>query len=903
MKLMKFIILFSALLITTCSTVSKNDDIGLLIQRLPNDTVPYHYTMKILPNIVPGNFTFDAESEILFGVLKSTRNLTVSALSLTFRTESTTVFSNGEKFVPSRHVVDEVRQFLILSFENELQPGNYTLHLEYYGRISIQTLNSFYISYYKNDSGDTTFLATTHFEATRARQAFPCWDEPALKATFDISIKHFPNYTALSNMPIEKIINDTEIDGKLWTNFKSTRKMSTYLICFVISDFKNISNNYGNFSVWSRKNALNSVRYMFDVGTKVLRSLEEYTNISYAFPKLDNIVIPHSPSSATENWGLITYRESGVLLNDKSPTSKNLSTALLVAHEYSHQWFGNLVGPAWWKDLWLNEGFARYMQYIIMDKIMCNERIMELGAIKITDTAFEVDSIDDTLPVSPKVEDSMSLHKVFFRITYEKGATLLHMLSNFLSEEIFHKGIIKYLQANKFKSATADDLWKSMQEALNESKVSHSFIDIKKVMDPYIYRKGYPIINVTRNYTTGMTTLTQKCFVCLKMNNIANADEIKWWVPINFATNRTLNFSSTLATHWMNPEAGSLHIEGIDVNDWIIINLKQSAYYRVQYDRTNWKKIVNYLKTENYSKVHALNRAKLLADAFDSYKSDELDLGILLELLSYLVQEVDYVPWMPAIHILHYLSAFFEGTSIYPEFQRFGLHLISAFITDVGFDKRNNETLFTSLARDDAFFLSSKFGHDLYLKKAKDYISEFISHQYTDKTTYDYQDWILCKGLEDTNETIWNKVFAIYNKTKDSIFINALSCVKKENILQSFLEITTSNDTHFSKYDSQAIFQSVLEKNFGLAWRFFIENFNQLKRVFDCAENMIHIINRIVRGTRTTTQMNEVKEFLKKNPDFVENKSETQISERENFLTILHDRTLIARAFFKENLQ
>lgn len=111
-------------------------------------------------------------------------------------------------------------------------------------------------------------------------------------------------------MPIEKIINDTEIDGKLWTNFRSTHTMSTYLICFVISDFKNISNNYGNFSVWSRKSALNSLRYMYDIGTKVLRSLEEYTNISYAFPKLDNIAIPHSPSSATENWGLITYRYS-----------------------------------------------------------------------------------------------------------------------------------------------------------------------------------------------------------------------------------------------------------------------------------------------------------------------------------------------------------------------------------------------------------------------------------------------------------------------------------------------------------------------------------------------------------------------------------------------------------------
>lgn len=153
---MKFIILFSTILLTKCSTVPKNDDIEFLIHRLPNVTVPYHYKMKILPNIVPDNFTFDAESDILFGVLKPTKNLTVNALSLTFREESTSVLTNEGTLAPSRHILDKARQFLILSFENELQPGNYTLHLEYYGKISIETKNSFYISFYENDSGDTT---------------------------------------------------------------------------------------------------------------------------------------------------------------------------------------------------------------------------------------------------------------------------------------------------------------------------------------------------------------------------------------------------------------------------------------------------------------------------------------------------------------------------------------------------------------------------------------------------------------------------------------------------------------------------------------------------------------------------------------------------------------------------
>ena len=153
---MKFIILCSIFLITKNCAITENNDIELLIHRLPNVTVPYHYKIKLLPNIVPNNFTFDAESEILFGVLKPTKNVTLNALGLTFRNESTIVLTNKEKFLPTRHIIDTARQFLILNFENELQPGNYTLHLEYYGEISIETKNAFYISFYENDSGEKT---------------------------------------------------------------------------------------------------------------------------------------------------------------------------------------------------------------------------------------------------------------------------------------------------------------------------------------------------------------------------------------------------------------------------------------------------------------------------------------------------------------------------------------------------------------------------------------------------------------------------------------------------------------------------------------------------------------------------------------------------------------------------
>ena len=148
-------------------------------------------------------------------------------------------------------------------------------------------------------------MVATQFETTYARKVFPCWDEPALKATFDISIKHFPNYTALSNMPVEKIINELEIDGKIWTDFKTTPPMSTFIVCFVISDFKSITNRHANFSVWSRKNALDSTEAVYNFGLQAFHTLEKYTNISYELPKMDIISIPGYVTGAMENWGLI----------------------------------------------------------------------------------------------------------------------------------------------------------------------------------------------------------------------------------------------------------------------------------------------------------------------------------------------------------------------------------------------------------------------------------------------------------------------------------------------------------------------------------------------------------------------------------------------------------------------
>ncbi|XP_033224230.1 aminopeptidase Q-like [Belonocnema kinseyi] len=649
--------------------------------RLPNGSIPHHYKLSFIPHLIPDNFTFDGESEIFLRVHKTTRNLTLHSLNLEIHEESTMIVGDEEIIIPHRHIFEKEREFFILNLRNDLLPGDYKLLLKFSGILNNASRGFFWDSYL-NDDNETTYLVATQFETTHARQAFPCWDEPALKATFEISIKHFPNYTALSNMPVDKKLIGTESDGKLWTKFKTTPLMSTYLVCFTVSDFQNITNLEGNFSLWARKNVLNSMKFAYDVALKAFPVLEDYTNIPYILPKMDIIAIPGHDNGAMENWGLIVAKESDISRQAMFDESF-LRIQKYMVHEVSHQWFGNLISVAWWNDIWLTEGLASYFHFYLGAKVNNFPRMTDLFIIN-KNKVFEKD--DDPLSLPPFREVNSAIEtRQLLNTVHDKASTIMKMLSGLLSEEVFQSGIKKLLKKYKFRSITTDNFWETMQETLNES--SENNFKIKKMLEPYISQQGFPLINVIRNYTSGVIKLTQECLMC-KKNNLP---ESKWWIPINFATTSSPDFSSTLATHWMNPE-DEFVIEGVDPNDWIIINIKSSAYYRVNYDEENWKKIGHYLNSENFSNIDILNRAQILQDGFWLFKQEKLDKELLIYLTSYLTREVDYIPWSTGDDIIQHLV---ENTDITEDSKIFILAIVGNLVDDAGLEESPNDDLFT----------------------------------------------------------------------------------------------------------------------------------------------------------------------------------------------------------------
>ncbi|XP_039304905.1 aminopeptidase Q-like [Solenopsis invicta] len=684
--------------------------------RLRQNVVPIHYDIKLIPHIVENNFTTNGETNIDVEVRESTNDIELHVLDLTIDESLTKLIRKGvdvnskSEYVPKQHIYNFETQILTLSFEELLDPVMYTLHFTFTGVIRPGSWEpGLSERFYINDKGHEAWLAVTHLQPTFARQVFPCWDEPAIKATFKFSIKHYPNYTALSNMPSVQSEVD-EADGKLWTYFETTPVMSTNLVAFVIADYDYVSNLDGNIKIWGPKHLLSHAAYTLDIAEKVMQELEKFTNSTVRVPKMDHVAIPHyDTAGATENWGMIVYQQD-LLLGDNSLNS-NIQHIMTITHELAHQWFGNLVSSVWWKYLWLSEGISTYLSHYITDKFFKEKRLMDYTVVTLEQQMLDNDS-SESKPIHVNITGhSDVLSKAYSPRTYMKSAFLLRMASHFLTEDVFRNGLIKYLQAHEYSSATLNDLWKTLQDAFDESNVPHDDFKVKEVMNTWFDQAWYPLVTVHRDYTTGEIRLTQEIFTHPENNsNYKGNKEETWWIPINFATQSSLDFSSTLATHWLKPHDEDTIIEGVNTNDWIIVNKNLTGFYRVNYDATNWQRIATFLNTDNYHNIPILNRAQIIDDAYYMMETERLDSTTFIEIINYFSHETDPAPWFSAIKNMFQNDLCWvvpEGEAILKPYLS---NLMHELFEHIGFEENPEDDVLTTKIRTYLFERVCKYG-------------------------------------------------------------------------------------------------------------------------------------------------------------------------------------------------
>ncbi|XP_072404833.1 aminopeptidase Ey-like [Chiloscyllium punctatum] len=497
--------------------------------RLPRSLRPVNYELELWPWLFregsSGLFLFHGRSTVTFRCLEATNLVVIYSKMLNY-TEPVRVKSGADRSeVPVARVWQETaNDYLVLLLRTPLRKGRvYTLQAAYCGELTDELVGLYRVEY--TEAGVTKLLAVTMMQPTDARRVFPCFDEPALKATFDLTVIHRPDQSAISNMPIKRV-SALWIHGQEWTVtiFERTLKMSTYLLALVVSEFRFIEETYHGvqFKVWGRKEMIEAGEgdYALKVAGRLLEFFANKFDISYPLTKMDLVAVPSFESGGMENWGLIIFREVNLLYDAKEESESSLrALTLVLAHEFTHQWFGNLVTMRWWNDIWLNEGFATYFSYLGNSFVNPDWTVDSFFAGKSLSAAFSSDALAISHPLSPRQQEVYSIEHIsqlFDDISYDKGASVLRMVSSFMTEELFLHGLTGYLREFSFRTANYTDLRTHLQQALDNQKMVQLPSNLASILDTWTLQMGYPVVTI--NTSSGL--VTQQHFLVDHLTNV-----------------------------------------------------------------------------------------------------------------------------------------------------------------------------------------------------------------------------------------------------------------------------------------------------------------------------------------------------------------------------------------------
>ncbi|CAJ0581960.1 unnamed protein product, partial [Mesorhabditis spiculigera] len=548
----------------------------------------------------PKNLTFDATLVTRISVISTTNKIVLNLKKLNISDVYVTM--NDQPVTVLSKTVEEKLELVTIQLAKNLEIGSrVVLTLVYVGPID-NSLGGLYQSKYKHTDGTEKIIATSQMEPTDARRMVPCFDEPAFKANWTVTVTHPKGTSALSNSIEDSV---TPIDAEwLESKFKATPKMSSYLLAVLVSEFEYNEGQTKSgirFRVWGRPEAKDQTKYALEAGIKCIEHYEQFYGIPFPLEKQDMVALPDFAAGAMENWGLITYRENSLLYDATlyKPEQKQ-RVAVVVAHELAHQWFGNLVTMKWWSELWLNEGFAAFVEYLGTDFISNRKfRMDETFVIDAQETGFKEDAIPTSHPLSFKIDRASEVEEAFDGITYDKGSAVIRMIRYTMGEEIFDKAINLYLKRFSYNNADATDLMTALGEFVPGSVLGADGkkLDVLEYAQQWTQQMGYPVLTVSR-MNDHMVRVVQNRF---KLANDTPDQEkyskpdygFKWDVPVWYSKggDDTTHFA------WLPRDADL--IVGARGDAVPIFNYDSRGFYRVNYDAELWMLIAKKLQEDH----------------------------------------------------------------------------------------------------------------------------------------------------------------------------------------------------------------------------------------------------------------------------------------------------------------
>jgi len=668
-----------AIAISFASSMSaeKPFDFAVTPGKLPKQVVPTEYSVRIVPKI--DKLTFSGTETVKLEVHTPVRELVLNALEI-----EVTSASIDKKQVPQDAVkIDNKNELLRISLSSELSAGAHTLSLSFSGKINQQGRGLFYMRYQEQGSGAKKIALGTQFEPTDARRLFPCWDEPSFRARFQLTAVVPQNWLAVSNMPVEseKKIDNPEIIGAVGKEirFAMTPSMASYLNVFVAGELDSIETNVAGTQVRviATKGKAQWGRYALESTAQILNYYNDYFGIHYPLPKLDQIAIPGGFGGAMENWGGITYFESGLLFDpQKSSATTRQRIYEVIAHETAHQWFGDLVTMAWWDNLWLNEGFASWMgtkctahfnpQWEVwLQKNIPRDPTRRTGVSK--ELEMEGDARSTTHPIQQPIADEAEANNAFDDITYRKGQAFLLMLESFLGEDVFRDGIRRYMAAHQYSNSTTADLWNALSEASGKP--------VGEIAAVWTEQPGFPIVEMKRN--GGNVSLSQERFTI----HFPNPPALQWKIPLTyFLVDDEMRQSHLISTKIDN-------LSGIPPGSVLKFNADGAGNYRVQYDQASWKLLVGVL-----SKLSVSDRVNLLGDAWALVQANRVSILAYLGLVDKLPSKRELAERDQIINTFDYINRLLVGDVARKKFQAYARSVLRPSFDQLVWESRPQET-------------------------------------------------------------------------------------------------------------------------------------------------------------------------------------------------------------------
>lgn len=817
---------------------------------LPTNVKPLAYDIALTPD--KDLSTFKGKVNILLNILESTNSIILHSKELDIKQVNLVINKKNIKAFDVQ--IDKENEKILIKFGDKLDIGEANLFIDYDGVINNQ-MTGFYRSSYHID-GHEKIIAVTQFEDTSARMAFPCFDEPNIKASFKINLTIPKHLDALSNMSIEKVALESS-RGTKTVYFKESPIMSTYIVAFCIGEFEyieSVSKEGIPIRVYTTENKKALGHFALKVALDILSRCESYFDYRYMGSKLDLIAIPDFAAGAMENLGLVTFRENSILI-DESNSSRlgKQNVALTVAHEIVHMWFGNLVTMNWWDELWLNESFATVVSYILIDELYPEWNVWNKFVVEEYSSALNDDALRSTHSIHMEIKSKHDIGQNFDSISYEKGASILRMLRGFIGDELFMKGLQLYISRHAYRNAKTEDLWVAFSEVSNEP--------IRAIMNSWINQPGYPVVELIKDDNNEFK-LKQSRF--LSSGELLQDKEKKqtWHIAIDYINNEKYREVIKL-----EKSSGKYSISRN--TEWIKINSEQMGFFRVKYP----SELLNNLKKAVQKKeISPIDRMGIADDLYALTRAGMIPATELLSFFDAYHNETEYIVWTSIIQSLSELELLFEyDNQLMGFYHIFARGIIQNIAKRLSWDDVTGECEEDKLLRPVVLGAYGHYGHLETIARSREYFKAYCSG--SKLINPDLRNMV-CRiaakhGSEEDHDIVLNRYRHETHPEEKLRFLRTLGRFPHDHLAKKSLQFGLSGEVKAQDMTS-IIYSTAVNDNREVAkytWVFIKENWDAIHRRLG---QSIVLLEHTVKGSAHSLNSHEealdFKNFFELNP-------------------------------------